>query len=129
MISQITALTWLVFLRKISSLTHLTFPEVNVDAARAEEAERRLALQPLIKSCLFSSRRKRTQPTPKPGERIIQWYAADIAFRQAEWRIGLAVRTVENGYRLCPKMKRVDYGTLDPELVECNEDQRRHINL
>jgi len=83
MITHMTVLTWLGFSLKISpSLTHLTLPEVNMDAVRAEGAERRNAKRRLGKPCPFSSRRKRTKPKPKPMKRVIRWFDIDLAFRQ-----------------------------------------------
>lgn len=130
MITHMTVLTWLGFSLKISpSLTHLTLPEVNMDAVRAEGAERRNAKRRLGKPCPFSSRRKRTKPKPKPMKRVIRWFDIDLAFRQVDWRLFGNMRMLENGYgslrHPCPKMMRVDYGTLDLDLVEYNEDQRR----
>jgi hypothetical protein len=116
-------------IKEFPSLTRLTFPEVNLDAVRAEEAEFRLAQRRLAKSRPFGSRRRRTQPKPNPRKMIIQWYEADIASRQVEVPVAAAMRMMDFAYRTlthtCPEMKRVDYGTLDLELVEYNEDQRR----
>jgi hypothetical protein len=56
---------WLLF-KKFPSPTHLTLPEVNLDAVWAEEAEIPHDKRRLGKSRPFSSRRRRTQPKPKP---------------------------------------------------------------
>jgi len=62
-------------------------------------------------------------------KRVIRWFDIDLAFRQVDWRLFGNMRMLENGYgslrHPCPKMMRVDYGTLDLDLVEYNEDQRR----
>lgn len=116
-------------IKEFLSLTHLTFPEVNLDAVRAEEAEFRLAQRRLVKSRPFGSRRRRTRPKSNPRKMIIQWYEADIESRQVEVPVAAAIRMMDYAYRTlthtCPKMKRVDYGTLDLEMVEYNEDQTR----
>lgn len=114
---------------KFPSLTHLTFPERNVNAVRAEEAEIRRAKRRAGKSRPFSSRRRRTQPKPDPKKMIIQWFYSDLPFRRDEWHVVATMRVMEKVYGIlehpCPKMERVDYGYLDLDMVECNEDQRR----
>lgn len=125
----------LFLMKKFPSLTHLTFPEVNLDAVLAEEAGRCAAQRRLGRSNPLGSRRRLSQLKPNPRMMVIQWYEANLALPAGlslpiiPWQVDTWILMIGRGYRSlrypCPEMKRVDYGTLDLGLIEYDEDQRR----
>jgi hypothetical protein len=96
-------LAWLL-LKKFPSLTHLTFPRVNFDAVGAGESKLRRAQRRLV-------------------------FSVQLVFPEVNAFVGATMNMMERTYKTmghtCPEMKYVDYGTLDLDLLEQDDDQRR----